>query len=443
MKSQEKALPERAPGCQNSTKKTNKQKYNLLIALAVLTIIALAVGLSLRLPNKIDLPTSSTVSTARSVPFTTINISNFDQSSLLGYMESVDNTCTDLRSDLTEAVKQYANRVITQTKNDWWDRDLDDYQSIILGGGRAPLSIDILGGGGGFAPESTASAASKIDESENSYGTNNQVEGVDEVDQVKSDGNFVYTAYGDILLIWNAETGGEIERIMLPRSFIVWQRPKPRIEALLLDSEKNRLGLVISGYGSKASDNILEGENATKFQLYDTSLLRSGGKLEFLGTTFFRGKYKNARSLGSSAYIVTMAGVDMNYHMGRYLERYNLGKEASENTTAYVAAATEEAENRLDSVVNTLFESITTATTGGGVDCSGVVKVARFGSSSDQESISDYSPYHTDILGSFAQVHRIDMSNPDVSKPNNDGSPYSEGNIRSVSSAGTFFPFIL
>mmetsp|Transcript_1797 Transcript_1797/g.3680 ORF Transcript_1797/g.3680 Transcript_1797/m.3680 type:complete len:128 (+) Transcript_1797:306-689(+) len=127
MKSQEKALPERAPGCQNSTKKTNKQKYNLLIALAVLTIIALAVGLSLRLPNKIDLPTSSTVSTARSVPFTTINISNFDQSSLLGYMESVDNTCTDLRSDLTEAVKQYANRVITQTKNDWWDRDLDDY----------------------------------------------------------------------------------------------------------------------------------------------------------------------------------------------------------------------------------------------------------------------------------------------------------------------------
>ena len=35
-------------------------------------------------------------------------------------------------------------------------------------------------------------------------GTNNQVDGVDEADVVKSDGKYVYAAYGDVLFVWNA-----------------------------------------------------------------------------------------------------------------------------------------------------------------------------------------------------------------------------------------------
>jgi len=38
-------------------------------------------------------------------------------------------------------------------------------------------------------------------------GTNNQVEGVDEADVVKSDGKHVYAAYGDLLFVWNATDG--------------------------------------------------------------------------------------------------------------------------------------------------------------------------------------------------------------------------------------------
>jgi DNA excision repair protein ERCC-4 len=42
---------------------------------------------------------------------------------------------------------------------------------------------------------------------EDSYGTNNQVEGVDEADIVKSDGIHVFAAYGDLLYAWNATDG--------------------------------------------------------------------------------------------------------------------------------------------------------------------------------------------------------------------------------------------
>jgi len=42
---------------------------------------------------------------------------------------------------------------------------------------------------------------------EDSYETNNQVDGVDEADIVKSDGRFVYAAYGDQLFVWGAADG--------------------------------------------------------------------------------------------------------------------------------------------------------------------------------------------------------------------------------------------
>jgi uncharacterized secreted protein with C-terminal beta-propeller domain len=39
------------------------------------------------------------------------------------------------------------------------------------------------------------------------FETNNQEDGVDESDMVKSDGIHVFAAYGDIVVIWNAATG--------------------------------------------------------------------------------------------------------------------------------------------------------------------------------------------------------------------------------------------
>jgi len=52
---------------------------------------------------------------------------------------------------------------------------------------------------------SMAGLNSKVEE--NSFGTNNQVEGVDEADIVKSDGVHVFAAYGDLLYSWNATDG--------------------------------------------------------------------------------------------------------------------------------------------------------------------------------------------------------------------------------------------
>ena len=49
-----------------------------------------------------------------------------------------------------------------------------------------------------------------------SYGTNNQADGVDEADVVKSDGTHVYAAYGDSIVVWDAATGTEVSRTVVP-----------------------------------------------------------------------------------------------------------------------------------------------------------------------------------------------------------------------------------
>jgi len=49
-----------------------------------------------------------------------------------------------------------------------------------------------------------------------SEGTNNQADGFNEADVVKSDGTHVYAAYGDSIVVWDAATGTEVSRTIVP-----------------------------------------------------------------------------------------------------------------------------------------------------------------------------------------------------------------------------------
>eukprot|EP00970_Alexandrium_tamarense_P000298 scaffold32_cov190-Alexandrium_tamarense.AAC.16 len=128
-------------------------------------------------------------------------------------------SCDALKDDITNALKHYANMVIVSEKSNnlyakcdpsdpnWNPWGLDD--GVIYEGNEemtssapipedASISFD-------SAPAGGAESSSKVQE--DSFGTNNQVEGVDEADIVKSDGNYVYAGYGDILYVWNATDG--------------------------------------------------------------------------------------------------------------------------------------------------------------------------------------------------------------------------------------------
>ena len=53
---------------------------------------------------------------------------------------------------------------------------------------------------------------------ETDYGTNSQTEGVDEGDLVKSDGTYVYAAYGDRLVVFSKDGGGKLSETFMPKS---------------------------------------------------------------------------------------------------------------------------------------------------------------------------------------------------------------------------------
>jgi len=444
-----------------------------------------------------SVPEKNSGSQKAPVPFP-FHLPAFDESSLLGYSESVGSTCNDLRYDLTEAVKQFINIKIEEDLYDddgvGYDDDFktdDFFYDDSLRNFTDDRESDAYG-------DYTPIDDDKYNHSDNNDGFNvNDISTVststrddfarsDESGEVISDGNVVYTTYGNTLLVWNVETGEEISRVVMPareKSDLVNDDanddstevttldveeggrygdrnlshrmnrkrnvPEPRrrasmtypdgyygadvnIRKLLLDPESNRLGVIVSGYetglhsGSNAFEKILEGQNDTHFFLYDTSSLSSIGTLRLIGTTFFRGYYQNARIVGSSAFVSTISFVDMFSFMGTYLLRYDF---ETVDTPSYIDKAIEVAKSKLESVVDALFNEITTLRPDGSVDCSEVSKIGQFISNNNQDDVHDLQIAEY-VLDAFGQIHGVDMS----------GVANSDEKLSSVSSAGTFFP---
>jgi DNA excision repair protein ERCC-4 len=147
------------------------------------------------------------------------------------------NSCDSLKDDIIEALKHFANSIITsEVTNDWWAKcDPNDPNWNPWGGNyypQFPIAYESDGVAMEMAAPEMGSAASAptAAKSEDSYQTNNQVEGVDEADVIKSgeftitvtymhcmiyfnsylfrlDGKHVFAAYGDILYAWNATDG--------------------------------------------------------------------------------------------------------------------------------------------------------------------------------------------------------------------------------------------
>lgn len=211
----------------NDDKKTKKTRKIIVIASTMVILLALIIGLSVglthRKQNQSNNPSapsdfstlgegtgvgSLSTPTMYSAPTTDLKdgllpwtIQSFGTNVIEGY-----EGCDALRADLAEAAAYLANVIIRRNRQ----------YGISYGGGFA-VEGDWDGADavasemtGEAAPESAKEparefAADEADdaaddggaEDETDYGTNNQVEGVDEADMVKSDGTFIYAAYGD------------------------------------------------------------------------------------------------------------------------------------------------------------------------------------------------------------------------------------------------------
>jgi len=129
-------------------------------------------------------------------------------------------SCDDLREDMLNALKHYASNFIArQTQNNWPEKCDPNDKPFDGGFEYGPVFEESVSVATESFAESSDSLMAKdpapgaamatADEvsNEDSFETNNQVDGVDEGDIVKSDGTYVYAAYGDLLYVWNATDG--------------------------------------------------------------------------------------------------------------------------------------------------------------------------------------------------------------------------------------------
>jgi len=281
------------------------------------------------------------------------------------------------------------------------------------------------------------SASSMEAAKEDSFGTNNQVEGVDEADIVKSDGDFVFAAYGDLLYAWNATDGtkgvsitampyeainltdcqnsnGMPELMPIDRtrkaSIMIWnpcQQPKPRIDSLLLHN--TRLTAIVSEdkfwyYGMKeeSKPKIISNNIKMTIRVYDISDVPTDGRpLTLLGEKVINGYYNSARSIENTAVIMTTSYVDtalFSNDLYRWHPQY-----CGLNSTEYEELAVKTALNKTKAFVDQMMEELQLYNGG---TCESIFQVAAM-----QSGDTNTTAYSTDlIVGTYVQVFSFDMS---------------------------------
>jgi hypothetical protein len=262
-------------------------------------------------------------------------------------------TIAGLTADLTQAVKFQLNSFI------------EEQASYGDGGVYGPV----------YMPEPPTGNSPNLEspsaEGVTDFSTNNQEAGVDESDLVKSDGRFVYAAYGDIVVIWNARTGKLVANYTLPPTEKVTQQifppstfarpifyqPKPVILGMSLAA--SRLVLYVQGYGDKIradQDFASAFSNAydTRVIILDTSTLPAS--IGIVTQEDIQGSFRDARSIGSDVHVVTTSYIDYYPITGR-LYRWNREFQGL-NSTQFKAKAASIARPLIDEFVARLLSDV-------------------------------------------------------------------------------------
>ena len=263
----------------------------------------------------------------------------------------------DLSDDLNQAVRFYVNSVIEQQA--LHNNRFSPLPFVIEPDDQVVFAVT----------SESKTTASPSAEGATDFETNNQEEGVDEADKVKSDGMYTYAAYGDVVVVWNVITGDLVANYTLPQLFysdaasgtsflkVRWpffhHRPKPVIQAMSLEAQ--RLVLYVQGYGSEVREqnkitSVFSNAYETRIMVLDTSTLPLS--LTFVTQEDVQGSYRDARAIGSDIHLVTSASINY-YALTGPLYRFN-SVFADMDSTEYKKAAAKIAEPLIDDFVATL-----------------------------------------------------------------------------------------
>ena len=271
------------------------------------------------------------------------------------------------------------------------------------------------------------------------FETYQQEAGVKRSDFVKSNGDYVFAAIEDRILVWNLE-GDLLKNVTMPpinttgqkddgiyyyppeeepieeqasgtstttsstaeaKSSYMWREPKPYIQALLLNG--SRLTVVVGGYGMEyivwgETLPILDQFQETFVIVYDFQ----DGILTEVSQTRLNGNHADSYSVGNNVHIVTKAGLNTWSYLVEPLQRWNpefQGMDFKE----YEAAAKKKADSLIPTFVEKVLDLVT-------VD--GRIILSRLVLFADTISDDDTT---TEIVGnsianSITQVHSLDVS---------------------------------
>lgn len=328
-----------------------------------------------------------------------VSLAEFSEDVLRGY-----SSCVNLLRDVEEAGKYLANTVIS---NSFLGQDM-----VVMSAG-----ADASGGG----PDS--------------YQTNNQEEGVDEADIVKSDGKLVYAAYGNEILVLDIQ-GNILQRLQIPQvdyPFPVakfwnpeeatvptgfasaasmssgYYAPSQQIKSLLLEEGSGRLAAIVGGFQYSSSLHFLSG-GVTSIFIYDIAQDPQVNQevLSLVDSKTIRGAYRDARLIGNTAHVVTMAEIG-SYTFSSYLKRWMFHDVSDQD---YPVKAYERAEILVPQFARQLLaELLGNAKDGGSLgegDCRRIVGISSM-QTGEGKSGQDLTG-NSGILNGFVQTTSFDVT---------------------------------
>ncbi len=285
-------------------------------------------------------------------------------------------SCDDLKDDIRNALKHLANSIIAEESRNGWYNETNYCEDPAF-----IMEDTFYVGDAAFEPAMDRSAASKV--KEDNIETNNQVQGVDEADFVKSDGKHVFTAYGDVIFAWDAQdankglsitrmpyndtadkdcfmvipepmpvddiaveettttevspdatstpgSSGRNRKVMMMTDDMMpipCYIPKPQVNSLLLHG--SRLTAIVSeeSYTNYETSTLWDFQDLT-IKVYDAeNVPLDGSPLTLLGEKKIKGDYHNARSIDNYAAVITTSQFNT-YSFAGALYRYNPQSEA-------------------------------------------------------------------------------------------------------------------
>ncbi len=421
-------------------------------AVATAALIGLFVGLAQLKTEEIPtIPSTQEIQLKR--------LSYFDESVLRGYPDEGEegSGCQNFKEDLYEAVEIMTNVTIDRQAIQRFHNNLWPWCPVARGNADiacADVVMDMTESDGEVAESAPVSdnarETSPTDAEsggEDSYGTNNQVEGVDEADKVKSDGTHVFAAYGSQLIVWDAITGDRLSTTDIPTvdddgydictqtkgpngyetlkfpcyQHYSWYGGSPiKISSLLIHDDRlliiaDASSLYFTEEEYYQPQKALDNKGNTRLFIYDidpSNIPNDNTDLTLVARKDINGRYQTGRKIGQHAHIVTSSSLNSWYHIDSKISAWNEDF-VDMDEDEYRAEAYTMSLDLGRKFVDDLFEDLSVIYSEDDDACAKIAKVALMMKSkrSNNNSTSHRLPSFTTsvILQTFTQVYSIDL----------------------------------